>query len=301
MNDRGLRLGLLALGGSLASAVLACSAPAGSDDAESQEQAAVSDIAGMTARGDGTFDVTCRSGRTEVVSAADVEQGRVCKPAALPSSPFQSGACTGTPMTEAGARARLAAAGESPVVIGKYVLGLRRRDARYTWNGRGYDTTYRWVDAPNDALVAWRETESSRTEEARFSGRGSVELAAEAGGAPYLRLVGEASNQVGPDTTGFLRLVSRPLRPWSTPGHAVGPKLEIEARRGEAPWARLTEYGWSVQTSEQANGGKHRSWWFQGNDVTAIVTESCGQFVSAQSLSALSPVQAAIGIAIVLD
>lgn len=284
----------------------ACSTPAATEGAETQEQAAVSDIARMTSRGDGTFDVECHDGTTEVVSAVDVQEGRVCKPAVFPSSPFASGACTGTPMTAADAAAMLATANAesgapsgSAVAIGSYVLGLRRRDTDWSQNSPWANRDY-WVNAPNDALSAWRETgvASSSGRRAVFSGRGNIELAADASGAPYLRMVGEAANEVGPDTTRFLRLVSKPMQPWAFAQR--GPDFELESKVGNGAWSTVTEHGWTVQTTEHVLIGTRRSWWFQGSDVTAIVTSRCGQFVSAQPVSSLSPVRAAIGVAIVL-
>lgn len=302
-NGHGLRFGALLLPAFLAATATGCATPAATADVESQEQAAVSDIASATARGDGSFDVTCRDGRSEVVTATDVEAGRVCSKPAPPASPFAAGACTGTPMTEAGARARLAAGTGSSVTVGSYVLALRRRDTAWVWTGTRWDSTNRWVDAPEDRLAAWRETESeaSRGERAVFSSRGSVELAADASGAPYLRLVGEAANEVGPDRTRFMRLVTRPMTPWASLDYPVGPTFALEAKREGGPWQPVTEYGWSVQTSEYELGSKHRSWYFGGGDMSAIVTERCGQLISVQSLGGLSSVRAAIGISIVLD
>jgi hypothetical protein len=276
--------------------LVGCAASDSADDVASAEQEAVSDIARMTARGDGTFDVTCRDGRREIVSASDVQAGRVCTQAVIPASVFAAGACTGTPMTEEGALARLA--GESSKNVGSFVLGLRYRE--YIHNAGPWDAQYRWKDAPQTAtLVAWRETERSRAAHAAFGKRGSVELAVDATGEPYVRLVGEAANVDGPDTTRFMRLVSAPLRPWKT--ERSGPRFHLEESRGaERTWSRVTEYGWSVQTSDR-NGSYQRSWWFEGKDVTAIVTESCGQFISAQPASGLSPVSAAIGIYVALD
>lgn len=285
---------------------VACAAPPADDGAESSEHAAVSDIAKMTARGDGTFDVECRDGRKEIVSADDVAAGRVCKPSVMPASPFAAGACTGTPMTEAGALARLGAS-TTPVRIGSFALALRHRTPHSEWDARRQRWTvrqYTWDDAPNDALVAYRDTESESTRgvRARFASRGSVELARDASGAPFVRLVGEAANVVGPDTTRFMRVVSEPMRPWASPGYAIGPSFVLEESQGTSgAWSRVAEWGWSVQLLERAPGNYARSWWFKGNDVTAIVTERCGQLISAQSMSGLSPVEAAIGIYLALD
>lgn len=287
-------------------AAAACAPSGAGDDAETSEHADVTDIAKMTGRGDGTFDVECTDGRHEIVSADDVKQGRVCKPAVFPATPFAGGACTGTPMTEDGARARLGDAA-APVRVGSFVLALRHRTPHFTWDARWQHWStdnYSWDDAPNDALVAWRDTESESTRgvHAVFGARGAVELARDATGAPYLRLVGEAANVDGPDTTRFMRLVSEPLEPWTSPGYAVGPAFALEESHGAAgAWSRVTEWGWSVQTRELAPGGSHRSWWFQGNDVTAIVTDRCAQFVSSQTTSGLSPISAAIAIYVALD
>lgn len=284
----------------------ACAPPAAEDDAASSEQAAVSDIAKMTARGDGTFDVECRDGRKEIVSADDVTAGRVCKPVVMNASPFAAGACTGTPMTEAAALARIGTA-MAPVRIGSYVLALRHRTARFEWDARRNRwsvASYAWEDAPNDAVVAYRETESAATSGVRaaFAPRGAVELARDAAGAPYLRLVGEAANVVGPDTTRFMRLVSEPMRPWANPGYAVGPTFALEESHGAAgTWSRVSEWGWSVQLRERSAGNHQRSWWFAGSEVTAITTDRCGQYVSSQTTSGLSPISAAIGIYLALD
>jgi hypothetical protein len=279
-------------------AVAACSTEADSDVAK-QDQDLVSDIAKMTGRGDGTFDVTCRDGRTEIATAEDVTSGRVCKPAVLPASPFEANACTGEPMTAAAAAARLGANG-APVKIGSFALALRRRESTGSgWNRRNY-----WVDAPNDTLSAWRKTGYSETSgrRATFTNRGTVEVAANANGTPYVRLVGEAVHEVGPDTTRWLRLVSKPIQRWPAAAPTMwGPELEIESKVGDGAWSRVTEYGWSVQTTEFHLIGTSRSWWFEGPGVTAIMTKRCGQFISAQSESDLSPARAAIGIAIAFD
>jgi hypothetical protein len=301
-----MRRSLLLLPSLSLSFFVACAAPPADDAAESSEQAAVSDIAKMTARGDGTFDVECRDGRKEIVSAADVTAGRVCKPAVMPASPFGAGACTGTPMTEADALERLGTS-TTPVSIGSFALALRHRTPHFEWDARGQRWSvrqYTWDDAPNDALVAYRDTESESTRgvRARFAPRGSVELARDANGAPFVRLVGEAANVTGPDTTRFMRVVSEPMRPWASPGYPVGPTFVLEESQGAGgAFRRVTDWGFSVQLLERAPGNYARSWWFTGNDVTAIVTERCGQLISAQSMSGLSPVEAAIGIYLALD
>ncbi len=289
------RARMLVLG--LGLVVSACSA-AEPNDVESQEQEAVSDIVSMTARGDGSYDVKCRDGRTEVVTAHDVERGRVCKPPA--SSPFERDACTGAPMTAADAMTRLSAAGEGPITVGSYSLALRRRETE----GRGWYERFVWVDAPNDALSAWRDTgvSSSSGRRAVFPSRGRVELGKDPQGTPWLRLVSEAVNDVGPDTTRWLRLVSRPIQRWPAAAPALaGPEFEIESKVGDGAWTPVTEYGWSVQTTEFHLIGTNRSWWFEGTDITAIVTNRCGQFVSSQPTGGLAATRAAIGIAITLD
>ena len=281
----------------------ACAPSPADDDPSTSEHAAVSDIGKMTARGDGTFDVECRDGRKEVVSADDVTAGRVCKPAVMPASPFAAGACTGSPMTEAEALARLDGA-PGPVRVGSFVLALRHRSSHYVWNDqRGWGLShYTWDDAPNDALVAYRDTALSSTSgiKAVFVGRGAVEIARDDSGAPFVRLVSEAANEIGPDTTRFMRFVSEPMRPWKD--LTSGPRLALEQARGaNASWTAVTEYGFRVEMRERTATNHARSWWFEGSDVTAIVTDRCGQLVSAQSMSTMSPVDGAIAIYMLLD
>ncbi len=255
------------------------------------EQATVSDIAKMTARGDGRFDVECRDGRTEIVSADEVTQGRVCNAAVVPSSPFGPGACSGTPMTEAVANARLGAS-TTPVRIGSFSVALRHRTVDYAW-----------ADAPTDALVAHRETSyvPLNGDGATFSGHGSVELARDASGRPFLRLVSDAAIVYGPDTTKRMRFVSAPMRPWAGPGYPEGPSFTLERAQGDGEFSALTDYGWTVEMRSRQAGGGLQSWWFIGDGVTAVVTDRCGQFVSSQATSRISWISSAIGIYLLLD
>lgn len=288
----------------LTASIVAC-APSAGDDAESSEQEQVADITKMTARGDGTFDVTCRDGRQEIVSAEDVKNGAVCTPPVVPESPFSS-TCKGAPMTEAIARARLGA--NDAVTIGTYNAALRHRDPDYRWDAQRqrWEAHYRWVNAPQDSVVAWRQTNQTETTGTRatFSDggkmNGSIELSHDATG-PYLRMIGQPVHIAGPDTTKFIRLVSAPLRPWN--GTILRFDLEVSDGGGDGTWRPQTEWGWSVQVRYVGLGPVRNeglafgAFGQEGNDgQVAFVTSDCGQLISAQSLSNLSPVDSAMAI-----
>lgn len=71
--------------------VLACGA-AESADAESSNNALVEDILSMTQRADGRFDVRCRNGEQQIVTADDLRANRVCTP---PVDPLAELRCDG--------------------------------------------------------------------------------------------------------------------------------------------------------------------------------------------------------------
>lgn len=284
-----------------------CAVRHAEDDTQSQEQGAVTDISQMTARDDGRFDVTCKDGRHEIVLPIDVSEGRVCKPAVFPSSPFASAACIGAPMTEDDARAKLAEAPAGPKQIGKFVLAMRNRTASFTWDARSkhWNTEYTWQDAHTDALAAWDETGSSSTSGNRtaFPSRGAVELSADSSGAPYLRLTSEASRVMVSGSGQLMRFVTLPLRPWASDNTSL-PRFALEEAQDAGTFGALSNSGFRIGTLSSRAGAftpTSRSWWFVGAGVTSIVTTKCAQFVSAQSTSVLSPVDAAIGIFAVLD
>jgi hypothetical protein len=62
----------------IAGAVVACASPT-EGETGSTKQAQISDIATMTQRADGQFDVVCKNGSHEVVTAAQVAANQVCQ------------------------------------------------------------------------------------------------------------------------------------------------------------------------------------------------------------------------------
>lgn len=289
----------------------ACGGGGARDDGGlSAEQRAVGDIASMTSRGDGSFDVICSDGRREVASAADVTSDHVCAPQQEPPPPFAA-TCSGAPLTSDEAIARLPrafAAGDAPVVVGRFSLALRHRNEHFSFDasrGRWVIDEITWDDAPTDALVAWREDfgDGARSNvAATFTGRGQVELGLDENGAPFLRLVSDPAAVVGPDTTQRMRFVSTQLRPWSD--GARGPQLSLERSTTASPgaWTAVPVSGsvsdggtFSIQMRQRDEAGFWRSWWF-GSAATAFATESCASYVSVQSQSQLSAIDGAIAI-----
>jgi|GEM_PF-6019512 len=99
--------------------------------APQQEQALISDIASMTARIDGSFDVVCKDGSKEVKTAKEISDNNVCN---KPSPP--SPVCTGSSLTQAEAISLLPAGGSS-AFVGTY-------DSRYRWRRCGPSGCIPW-------------------------------------------------------------------------------------------------------------------------------------------------------------
>ena len=218
----------------------------------------------------------------------------------MPESPFARDACTGVPLDEAGLAKKLG--DRASKKVGAFVYAIQHRAADWSWNGLRWDASYRWVDAPNDTLTAWRDdgTHATYGPSVRFTKRGDVEVFRDGAGVA-LRLVGERAEMPSPDTTDAMRLVFGPMQPWKLPGRAVGvdPWLEQSIDDGDM-WSRISR-GWDVHTSDYAVARYHHVVWFDGNDAVSIVTERCGQIVSSRQIGGLSPITASIALFFAFD
>ncbi len=75
LSQVGVSLGLAAI----AISVVACGSSAEGEATGSAQQEQISDIGSMTQRPDGQFDVVCKNGATEVVTATQIAQNQVCR------------------------------------------------------------------------------------------------------------------------------------------------------------------------------------------------------------------------------
>lgn len=100
---------------SLVSVVAGCSAASAGDDATPSESPLISDASSFTQRSDGRFDVRCRDGRTEIASAAQIQNGEVCNVPPVsdgitftgPNDPLDPASCAGAPWTLGALESRL--------------------------------------------------------------------------------------------------------------------------------------------------------------------------------------------------
>lgn len=70
----------------------------------------VGDALSIVRRSDGSFDIKCRDGHTEVKTEAEVRSGDICQrpvPQPLPEDPWNPAFCQGPPLTKAAALARI--------------------------------------------------------------------------------------------------------------------------------------------------------------------------------------------------
>lgn len=232
-------------------------------------------------------------------SSAEQEVGKT-KRVAFPASPFDRDACTGVPIDEAGLAKKLGK--RTSKKVGSFVYAIHHRAADWSWDGRRWDPTYRWEDAPNDTLTAWYEdgTHAAFGPSVYFSKQGNVEVFRDATGV-HLRLVGERAEMPSPDTTDAMRLVFAPMDPWRFPGRAYGLDPFLEQSTDDAKtWLRVTR-DWNVHLSAFDVARYHRYVSFDGNDAVAIVTERCGHYVSSRRIGGVSPISASIGIFFAFD
>lgn len=155
----------IALGIIASLSFLACSqATQANDEAASQaEDNLVSDTRTITAREDGTFDVTCKDGRTEVATTDQILANAICVPPVVARDPFDPSTCDGPTITTAEAASHFVPAA-SVAEIGRFRWLARSRQCNVKTGCGPYSTP---------SLFARRDYElftSGRGIESRFAG-----------------------------------------------------------------------------------------------------------------------------------
>jgi hypothetical protein len=268
-----------------------CSAP---DDAasESSSQDLVGDIASMTARGDGSFDVTCKDGVKEIATASSISEGKVCARAA-------AGECSGTPITAEQALA-LIPAGKTEVVLSRFDFKVRApRDER---GSSVWDAGLRWYDldgtkTSSDPVSNFHlyvrvkdGYDSSRDRLADIPLTASFILKVKDGVA-YAQIVTDAATIPGTDTTQLARVVSNAVPATSFAG---GFDYKVETGKatpgGDVKWEdrdyrASLESQYYLHFTDGSGMTQKTGLWSYIDRANSILTQRCVQIRYVESSS----------------
>ena len=284
--------------------VTGCSA---ADDAtpESSSQDLVGDIASMTARDDGSFDVTCKDGVKEIATSTSIAEGKVCTKAA-------AGECSGTPITKEQALAKIPA-GKSEVVLSRFEFKVRA--PRYEeGNNPPWSTAYRWYDL--DASKTYSDpvanfklyvrvkdgSDSSRDRLADIPLSASLVLKIK-NGAPVLQIVTDTATVPGADTTQLVRIVSSEGDVTTLAQYGFSYSVEMAtATPGQEPAWSKGDYRTEIETqyymhfSDGSGTTQKDGIWGYIDAANSIVTERCAQLRFNETSSTMASVAPSLSV-----
>jgi hypothetical protein len=278
-------------------ALMGCSA-ADNAAGESSSQDLVGDIASMTARGDGSFDVTCKDGVKEIATSSSIAEGKVCARA-------EPGACSGTPLTNDRALAKIPA-GKTEIVLSRFTFAVRApRDEK--GESPPWDSGYRWYDlddskTSSDPVSNFRlyvrvhdGSDRSRDRLAQIPLSASLVLKAKEGVA-YVQIVTDAGTVPGADTTQLARIVTNEVKAtdFGQSSFSYRAQLGTATPGAEPTWRDGSDYESSIETqyslhfSDGSGTTKTNGIWSYPDRANSIMTERCAQVRYIETTSTLA-------------